>query len=140
MASVCLQRVIDGRHHEVGDSATRIAPTTNQCVGCTDDISVEETSGPHLTRYECTSKDTHKETDSIEASCVLRSTSQSGGNRTKEQAAHERIARPKSITKRSSNGTHDERSRERDDVGVGYFILGEVHVLLDGDAQLWSEC
>ena len=132
----CLQRIIDGRHHEVCDTTTRVAPTTDQCICCADDISVEEASGPHLTRHKSATQDAHKETDSIEASCIFRSASQSCRDRTEKQAAHEGVPRPEPITQRSSNSAHDERRRQRYDVRISYFILRQVHILLDGDAQL----
>lgn len=57
------QGVEDGRHQEVGDASTRITKAGSECVGCADDVLVEEAGRPDLAWYETTTQNTNEETE-----------------------------------------------------------------------------
>ena len=60
----------------LGDTTARVSPTTDKCVCSTDDIPVEEPSGPHLTGHKATTEDTDEEAKCVQARGVVHCTSQ----------------------------------------------------------------
>jgi hypothetical protein len=121
------------------DATTRVAPASNQRVGSADDISVEESSGPDLAGNERAPENTDEEPNSVETGGVVRSASERRRDGADEQAADEDETGSKSIAERAGNSSHDQRSRQRDDVRVCDFILRKMKIFLDTDAQL-HEC
>ena len=85
------------------DTTARVTPTTNQCVGSSDDILVKETSTPHLTRHKGTTKDTDKEADEVEARGIGGSTSKGSGDSTSKQQHCKGLARANVIAHGPSN-------------------------------------
>jgi hypothetical protein len=55
------ERVVDGRHGEVGDASSGIAEAGGDGVCCADYVLVEEASRPYLAWYKATAKDTDEE-------------------------------------------------------------------------------
>ena len=60
------ERIVDGRHSEVGDAATCISKAGGDGVGGADYVLVEETRGPYLARYKTTAQDSDEEPKSVQ--------------------------------------------------------------------------
>ena len=58
------QRVEDGGHQEVCDTATRIAEACGERVARANNVLIKEASRPYLARHKATAKDTNEETES----------------------------------------------------------------------------
>ena len=120
--------------YSLSNATTRVTPTTNEGVGGSDDVTVEESSGPDLAWDKGSAKNTDEETDSVEAGCIVCSTSERRWNGTAKQGSDECQTGTESVAKRASNGTNDEGGSQSDDVGVGDLILRKTKIFPDGDA------
>ena len=56
------QRIENGGHQKVGHSSSSIPETSSEGVGGTDNVLVEEASGPYLARHKRATQNTNKET------------------------------------------------------------------------------
>ena len=120
----------------LGNTSSRITPATDQGIGSTNDISVEETRGPDLARYESASKDTDKESDKVQAHCVLRSASEGSRDCAHEQQPRKGQTWAEVIAHWASHEAYKQCRGKGDDVGIGNLILGKVHVGFDTFTQL----
>lgn len=108
----------------LGDTTARVSPATDKCVCSTDDISVEEPSGPHLTGHKGPAKDADEETNEVQAHCILRSTCKRGRDGTHEQQGSESLARTNLIAHGTRKCSYEQRRCQRNDVGVCDLIRG----------------
>lgn len=129
------ERVVDGGHDEVSNTTTSVTKTSSQGVCGSDDVLVEESSGPYLARDERATEYTNEETDGVEASRAGDGTSQESGDSTDEQACCKGDARAKAITCGTSDETNQECCSEGNDIGVGNLMLGELHVFCNDIAE-----
>lgn len=97
--------------YSLGDTTARVTPPSNQRVGSSNNIFVEKASRPYLARHESATQNTDEEANSIERSSVVRSTRKRRRNRSDQKATDESKTGAKSIAKRASNTSHNERSR-----------------------------
>jgi len=65
------QRVVYGRHDEVGDAATCITKASSQSIGGTDNVLVEESSRPDLAWHEGTTQDADEESAGIKTCGIV---------------------------------------------------------------------
>jgi len=65
------QRVVDHGHEEVSDAAARVSPATDQGVGRSHDVFVEEAGLPDLTRHKGAAEDSDEEAQRDQAGYVL---------------------------------------------------------------------
>jgi hypothetical protein len=130
------ERVEDGRHDEVGDTATGVTPAPSKSVGSADNILVEVTRAPHLTRNEGGAENTDEEARDVETCSILDEGSKTDGDTTNQDEGGEDAARTKLIAERTTYESNEEGGHERDDIGVGHLYLVEVKILLDGDGEL----
>ena len=81
---IVYQWVEDSRHNKVGNPTTGISPSTSQGVCSTNNVLVEEASGPNLARDEGTTKDADEETEDAEACGIVNGPSKCGRKRSHE--------------------------------------------------------
>jgi len=134
-ALVLDERIEDSGHNEISDSTTRVTPTTCQGVRCTDDILVEEASGPDLTRDEGSAEDTDEEAKHDDACWGSHETGHGGWDGACKQAADKDIAGTEAITERTSDKTNDKCTGQTHDVGVGILVLTHVEILANGEGE-----
>jgi hypothetical protein len=59
------ERVVNGRHGEVGDSSASVTETSSNGVGRADDVLVEEACRPYLAWYEAATEDADEESERV---------------------------------------------------------------------------
>lgn len=97
------QRVEDGGHQKVCDTASSIAEACSERVARANDVLVEEPSRPYLTRHKATAKDTDEETESQETFGVGDRTCKHSGYGASQQTSCKCVSRAIEIAHRTSN-------------------------------------
>ena len=124
---------VDGRHEEVCDTTTSVTETGSERVGGTNNLLVEETSGPYLARHEATTEDTDEETDGVKSSSGLNGASEECRDGANDETSGKGPPWSKAITRWTSNKTNEKSGSQSNDVGVGNLHLGDVWVKLSSN-------
>lgn len=118
------------------DTASRVAPTADKCVGGSYDVPVEESCSPNLARNKRATEDTNEEADEVQTHGVLHGSCKCCGDSAHEEQGSKGLARTNGIAHGARDSSHEQCRCECDDVGVGDLILRQVQILLDTDAEL----
>lgn len=106
-ALICDEAVENGGHEKVCDASSCIAETASQGIGGTNDVLVEEASGPDLTWDEAATQNADEESKSEKARRAVDGPGQGCGYRACEETTGKGPSRSKSITGRSSNKSNE---------------------------------
>ena len=100
----------------LGNTTSRVTPASDQRIGCSDHILVEESGCPDLAGNKCASEDTNEEADGIEAGSVVDRACESSGNGAEEQASDEDFSGAEFVAEGTRNEAEEEGGGEGDDV------------------------
>lgn len=139
--SVRHKRLVHSRHDEVSDTTTKITKSASERVRRADNVLVEESGGPYLTRYEATTEDTDEESQRIQTTCVGDSASKEGRDSASKQTPSEGESRAKAVTAGAGDEAYDECCCQCDDVTVGDLIRFHLQVASnDVGEKGWKGC
>lgn len=131
--------MIRGRKDLLGDTTSGIAKATDQRIGGSNNVLVEEASGPDLAGNESSTEDADEKADEVQAHGVLRSASQCSRDCAGEEQVRKGLTRANVIAHGTGDYTDEQSCSERNDVRVGNFVLGQMQIGLDTLTQL-GEC
>jgi len=118
-------------HDKLGDTSSKVTPSSAQGVGCSDNFSAEHTGRPVLAHDEGTSGGTNEKTKDGKASGGLDKTSAGGGDGSEtEDGSHRNTGSPL-VTGRSEDETHEDSTSDSDNGGSPDFLLGQTKIDLD---------
>ena len=134
------ERVVDHGHQEVGDAAASISPASDQRIGCSHNVLVEETRRPYLTRHECAAQDSDEEAQGDEAGDVVHEAGHCGRDGSCQQHTDVCPSRTEAIAERPCHESYNEGAGQSCDVGVCDVLLLQVEIHSDRPREQRWKC
>lgn len=118
-------------HDELGNTSSKVSPSSAKSVGGSDDFLAEHSGGPVLAHDEGTSSGTNEETENPKSGGGLDGSGKGGRDgSTAQDGGHGNTGSPL-IASRSEDETHKDGSTNSGNGGSPDFLLGKVKILLD---------
>lgn len=121
----------DGSHDELGDTATEVAPATDEGVGGTNDLLGEHAGSPVLAHDEGTTDEADEETEDDESSGRVDEAGAGGGDGAAAQDHGEEDTGTVLVAHRAEDETHADGTGDGDDGGGPDLLLGDAKVRAD---------
>merc|ERR1719446_462476 len=118
-------------HDELGDTSSKVTPSSAKSVGGSDDFLAEHSGRPVLAHDEGTSGGTNEKTKDPKTGGVVDKTGAGGRDgSTAKDGGHRNTGTPL-IASRSEDETHEDGSSDSSNGGSPDLLLGKVKILLD---------
>ena len=112
-----------GSHDELGDTASKVTPSSDKSVGCSYNFLGKHTGGPVLTHNEGGSSKTDEETENCEVGCICHETGEGTWNGGRDEDDSHWNTGTVLITDGSIDETHEDSSSDRTNVGSPDLLL-----------------